>query len=178
MRSRYRIHDSGSAHFVTSTIVEWIPVFTEKAYCDVVTASLAFCRKEKGLRLYAYAVLDNHLHLLVESTDLGQVLQSFKRHTARKILQLAEQTRRSWLLNQFSHYKARHKRQSEHQVWQEGFHPKQIQSREMLAQKVHYIHENPVRRGYVDAPEHWRYSSARNYILNDHSVLEIDLLEP
>lgn len=71
MRSRYRIHDSGSAHFVTSTIVEWIPVFTEKAYCDVVTASLAFCRKEKGLRLYAYTVLDNHLHLLAETLAAG-----------------------------------------------------------------------------------------------------------
>jgi hypothetical protein len=26
-----------------------------------------------------------------------------------------------------------------------------------------YIHQNPVKRGYVDHPEHWRYSSARNY---------------
>ena len=46
----------------------------------------------------------------------------------------------------------------------------------MLRQKIEYIHDNPVRRGYVDAPEHWRYSSARNYVLGDQSVLEVDEL--
>jgi hypothetical protein len=46
----------------------------------------------------------------------------------------------------------------------------------MLHQKIDYIHENPVRRGWVEAPEHWRYSSARNYMLEDHSVLELDCL--
>jgi hypothetical protein len=46
----------------------------------------------------------------------------------------------------------------------------------MLNQKTDYIHTNPVRRGYIDVPEHWRYSSARNYYLDDHSVLEIDPL--
>ncbi len=33
----------------------------------------------------------------------------------------------------------------------------------MMRQKLDYIHYNPVRRGYVDDPVHWRYSSARNY---------------
>lgn len=46
----------------------------------------------------------------------------------------------------------------------------------MLRQKIAYIHNNPVRRGWVDLPEQWRYSSARNYLLGDHSVLEIDEL--
>jgi hypothetical protein len=61
-------------------------------------------------------------------------------------------------------------------VWQEGFHPQRIDSDAMMQQKIHYIHQNPVRRGFVDAPEEWRYSSARNYVCNDHSVLEIDEL--
>jgi hypothetical protein len=39
-----------------------------------------------------------------------------------------------------------------------------IISREMMVQKIEYIHANPVKRGYVDTPEHWRYSSARNYL--------------
>jgi len=33
----------------------------------------------------------------------------------------------------------------------------------MMLQKLEYIHNNPVARGYVDDPVHWRYSSARNY---------------
>ena len=45
----------------------------------------------------------------------------------------------------------------------EGVHPECIQGDEMMRQKIAYIHNNPVTRGYVDEPEHWRYSSARNY---------------
>ena len=49
------------------------------------------------------------------------------------------------------------------EVWEEGSHPKQIDSDEMMLQKLEYTHNNPVKRGYVDEPVHWRYSSARNY---------------
>ena len=34
----------------------------------------------------------------------------------------------------------------------------------MMCQKVDYIHQNPVKRGFVDEVVHWRYSSARNYL--------------
>jgi putative transposase len=34
----------------------------------------------------------------------------------------------------------------------------------MMRQKIEYIHHNPIKRGYVDVVEHWRYSSARNYV--------------
>ena len=47
-----------------------------------------------------------------------------------------------------------------------------IQNTEMLKQKVDYIHNNPVKRGYVDLPEHWRYSSARSY-LNEEGLIEV-----
>ncbi|MBM4067104.1 MAG: transposase, partial [Planctomycetes bacterium] len=66
--------------------------------------------------------------------------------------------------------------ESDYQVWQEGIHPQLILNEEMLMQKIEYIHYNPVRHGLVDAPEHWRYSSSRNYLLNDHSVIPVDEL--
>jgi len=47
--------------------------------------------------------------------------------------------------------------------WQESVHPELIQDEEMMRQKIEYIHRNPVKRGYVDQAEHWRYLSARNY---------------
>ena len=43
-------------------------------------------------------------------------------------------------------------------------HPQLIESETVMRQKLDYIHQNPVKRGYVDLPEHWRYSSARNYL--------------
>jgi hypothetical protein len=56
-----------------------------------------------------------------------------------------------------------HKTESTYQVWKEGNHPQLIESEEVMRQKLDYIHQNPVKRGYVDLPEHWRYSSARDY---------------
>jgi len=67
------------------------------------------------------------------------------------------------MLEQLRYFKLRHKTEQQYQLWQEGSHPKQIQTEAMLTQKLEYIHANPVRRGYVDDPVHWRYSSARNY---------------
>jgi hypothetical protein len=67
------------------------------------------------------------------------------------------------LLQQLKWYKAQHKIDQVYQLWQEGSHPQQILNDDMMRQKLEYIHNNPVERGYVDDPTHWRYSSARNY---------------
>lgn len=80
------------------------------------------------------------------------------------------------MLNQFKFYKPDHKKKSNYQVWQEGFHPQQITSGEMLRQKIEYIHYNPVRIGLVARPEDWLYSSARNYA-GLQGLMEIDALE-
>jgi hypothetical protein len=66
--------------------------------------------------------------------------------------------------------------QSKNQLWQEGFHPELIFNDRMLIQKIEYIHYNPVKRGVVDRPEYWKYSSARNFILDDHSVITLNML--
>jgi len=176
MRSRYTFIESEGIYFLTPTIIEWLPFFTDADAFTIITDSLTFCRHNKGLRPYAYVVLENHLHLVAEAPDLARTIQSFKRHTSRKLLQWAETKNKTWLINQFAYFRKKYKYTSVHQVWQEGVHPEFIQGDNMLQQKIEYIHANPVRRGYVDAPEHWRYSSARNYTLDDHAVLEIDLI--
>ncbi len=176
MRCRYKIAELNSPHFITCTIVGWLPVFTRARYLDIITASLTFCRQQKGLRLHAYVILDNHLHLVVSSDNLSQVMGDFKRHTAKEILAVARQENKPWLLKQFEFFKGVHKSNSQHQVWQEGFHPQAIPTEDMLRQKLDYIHYNPVRLGLVDRPEDWRYSSARNYFGQD-GLLEIDAIE-
>ncbi|MCC6797848.1 MAG: hypothetical protein IT366_22225 [Candidatus Hydrogenedentes bacterium] len=64
MRSRYRVVGTDSIYFITSTIVEGLPVFTSAPYFEIITNSLAYCRQHTGFRLCAYAILDNHLHLI------------------------------------------------------------------------------------------------------------------
>jgi len=160
-------------YFVTSTVVEWLPVFTSKPYFEIVIDAFKFCQVNKKLVLYAYVILENHFHLVVSGPKLSNVLQSLKRHTSRQIIQLLTTQGREHLLDQLVFYKKKYKRESTYQVWQEGFHPELIQSDAMLVQKIEYIHLNPVKRGYVDHAEHWRYSSARNFVLDDHSVIEL-----
>jgi hypothetical protein len=82
--------------------------------------------------------------------------------------------KREWLLNQLEFYRAAHKTQSQHQVWQEGVHPQEIDTEEMANQKLDYIHNNPVLRGLVVAPEHWRYSSAHEWLPGGHPLFACD----
>jgi hypothetical protein len=92
------------------------------------------------------------------------------------IIKQLELDRKTWVLDLLSFYRKKHKKESEHQVWQEGFHPEQVLSVEMLTQKIEYIHYNPVERGLVTEPEHWVYSSAGDFILERKGVVELQSL--
>jgi putative transposase len=113
--------------------------------------------------MFAYVIMENHLHLMASARDLSKELGDFKSFTARKIIDYLQETHSDRLLRELELHKVPHKVDRTYQVWQEGSHPEIIQSVEMLRQKIEYIHLNPVRRGYVDNPVDWRYSSARNY---------------
>jgi putative transposase len=75
-------------------------------------------------------------------------MQNFKSFTARSLIDLLERRSASVLLRQMRAHKLHHKTESESQVWQEGHHPEQIQTDEMMWQKREYVHNNPVARGY------------------------------
>jgi REP element-mobilizing transposase RayT len=107
--------------------------------------------------------MENHLHLIASSDNLARDIASFKSFTARRIIDYLESKNARSLLQQLQFYCPDHKLDSTYQLWQEGSHPEEIQRVEMMRQKTDYIHLNPVRRGYVEEPEEWRYSSARNY---------------
>ena len=174
MRDRYKIIEKGSVYFITSTIVEWLPVFTSDKYFNVIINSLKYCIDQKSLKLYAYVILDNHLHMIASALELGDVMKSVKNYSAKLIINQLKQDHKDWLLNQLAYRKKAYKKTSTHQVWQEGVHPVLISSPDIFRQKVEYIHHNPVRRGLIDRPEYWRYGSARNYIQDDHSIIEVD----
>jgi|SRR6266404_159130 len=175
MRTRYRINNENAAHFVTSTIVEWLPVFTTAPCCDILVCSFEFCRQQKELRIHAWVILDNHFHAIVSGPNLARTLRDLKKFTAHKILDQLELEGRQWLLNQLAYFRAAHKRESAHQIWQEGVHPQSISSDEMMLQKLEYLHNNPVKRGLVASPEHWVYSSAHEWLPGAVPVMRVDL---
>jgi len=160
MRSIYKIHDQEGVYFITSTVVEWIPIFTSKPYFDILISSIQYCQEHFDLAIFAWVILENHFHMVCAAPESSKVIQSLKRHTAKILIQRLEEDRKKWILDLLTFYKKRHKTGSEHQFGQEGVHPQQISSIEILNQKIEYVHFNPVKRGYVTEPEHWIYSSA------------------
>jgi putative transposase len=163
-RSRYQVLGT-APHFVTCSVVEWMPLFSQPELVAIVLDALRFLQQEQRLTLHSYVVMENHLHLVASAADLSKEMGNFKSFTARSLVDYLQQHRpQSYWLKRLAAAKLSHKTGQRYQVWQEGFHPKLITSESMLQQKVDYIHQNPVRRGYVDDPAHWRYSSYRNYL--------------
>ena len=156
-------------------MVKWIPLFTRKPYLDILTDSLQFCRQHKALKLYAYVILDNHLHLVVAGDRLTDIIRDFKSYTAKALIARLEQDQKTWVLNQLQYYKQHTKLKSEFQVWQEGFHPQQIISEEMLRQKIEYLHHNPVRAGLVAAARRLALLQRRDYA-GGKGIIELDEL--
>ena len=137
--------------------------FLSRHGSDVARPIALGALNEGGPRLNAEGQPGSVRVLGVADRDgLGQV-GDFKSFTARRLIDLLEDRRAETLLKQFRFGKERHRADREYQFWQEGSHPKQVRDEEMMRQKLEYIHLNPVTRGYVDDPVHWRYSSARNY---------------
>jgi REP element-mobilizing transposase RayT len=162
-RTRYRIFETEYPYFMTCTVVGWLPVFTRPEAVQILFDSWRWLQQNRAFKLYGYVVLENHVHLIASAPELADAMKSFKMYTARLIIELLKQHGAEVLLQQLGYFKLRHKIESDHQFWQEGNKPKQTGSSEMMLQKLEYIHNNPVKRGYVDQATHWRYSSARDY---------------
>ena len=162
-RSRYKIYEPTHPHFVTCTILHWLPIFTRKESVQIVIDCLKFLQDKDELKLYAYVILENHLHMVVQSNDLQKSMESFKQYTAKEVLDILKRGNVTTILDQLAFYKKAHHKEKTYQVWEEGYQPKLMQTDTMMKSKIEYIHENPVKRGYVDDAVHWRYSSARDY---------------
>jgi REP element-mobilizing transposase RayT len=174
MRSRYCVHDRDQAHFITSTVVGWMPVFTIAVRCDLLVDSLLYCQANKGLKIYAWVILDNHFHAILAAPNLTRVIADLKRHSARRVIEQLQADGCDWLLEQLRRLRHPRKVESEHQFWQEGFHPQAVASDEIMRQKLEYVHNNPVERGLVALPEHWRYSSAHEWLPGANPALRVD----
>ncbi|MBU0660675.1 transposase [Patescibacteria group bacterium] len=166
-------------HFITLTVIEWIDIFTKEEYFKVVIDSLNYCKKNKGLKVYEYVIMTNHVHIIIstpKTNNLSQVISDFKKHTTREIWKLLEKDNRNYILNLLNNSYNKKKGYT-NQIWQRENYPELIYSDTFCLTKTTYIYMNPVKKGYVKNPEDWKYSSAKNWINYDHSVIELDKKE-
>lgn len=84
----YKIRDQSKPHILTLTVVAWIDVFTRKRYRDIILESMAYYQKEKGMVVYGYVIMGNHIHMIVQSKkdDVSGLLRDFKKYTSKPLL--------------------------------------------------------------------------------------------
>ena len=177
----YQIRDQYAIHFITFAVVEWVDVFTRKEYADIVVDSLRYCQSNKGLKVHAWCIMSNHLHLIVSSdgkNTLSDILRDFKKFTSSHIIKAidsnSKESRRNWMLWIFRSAGQKNKRNENYQFWQQENHPVECSTIEILKSRMSYLHENPLRARLVRSEWEYVYSSAIDYYCNGKGLLEID----
>lgn len=171
--------DGEYVYFITWTVVDWFAVFTSHRHFAVITDSLVHARARKGLRIHAYVIMPNHVHLIVSSEPtaaLPGIIRDVKRHTSRALTRMLEEERAHLPLQRFREAGYNAGRGNEYALWREGYHPVAIHTQRFFRQKLDYLHDNPVRKGYVRRAEDWQYSSAADYIAGEPGVLALDMM--
>ncbi len=181
MSEKYKFRDPDGIYFVTPTIVGWVDVFSKKEYCEIILDALKYCQKEKGLIVHAWCIMSSHLHLIISSKEKKpeDIMRDFKTFTSKAIakqLENGNDSRKDWILQLFKEEANRIKRVNGYKVWQDGNHPVQLVTNNMLDVRLNYLHKNPVKAGIVSNEEDYVYSSAKDYA-NAKGLLDIELIE-
>ncbi|MBE0437967.1 MAG: transposase [Methylomicrobium sp.] len=150
---RIPIQLNAGTYYLTFTVQRWYYLFDRFNRWEILADSLRYCQEHKGLELNGYVFMLNHLHLIVSSPDVSGFLRDFKRFTSKKLkgnIEFHEPRILELFVDDSGKYR----------FWTDTNAPKKIENPGFYLQKLNYIHENPVRKGYVNRPEDWRWSSA------------------
>ncbi len=184
MSTKYHFTDNDQIYFITATTVDWVDIFTRNIYRDILIDSLRYCQAYQGLHIHAWVLMTNHFHMLfyVEpNRNPGTVIRNIKSFTAIRIIDEIinnpQESRKRWMLDIFEKHGAINKSNYKFQFWQTENHPIIIDSSKKLRQRKDYIHENPVRAGFVSTPEEWTYGSGVDYYTSNRTgLLKLEML--
>ena len=176
MSRKYKFHNPKGVYFVSFAVEDWVDVFTRSEYKNIMVTSLDFCQKHKGLEIFAWCIMTNHVHLIIRAQEgylLHDILRDFKRFTSNTILKAIkdnlQESRKEWLLKQFE-------TEDGMCFWQSHNKPIELWSNEVISQKLNYLHENPVEEGWVFRAEQYVYSSAADYA-GEKGLLDIIIID-
>lgn len=163
-RQRYNVIHRGYPQFMTSSIIRWVPVLRQEACARAILDSMRYLQDEGAMVLHAYVVMEDHFHCLASGPDIPAAMRRLLSHTARRVLKMLASNGDH---NALSVFASAAERNRSHKLWRRGYHPKATRTIAVFEQKRDYIHCNPVRKGLVEKPEDWPYSSARLRLRDD-----------
>lgn len=179
----YKITDQSATYFVSFAVIDWVDVFSRKEYRNILIESLKYCQLQKSLVIYAWCIMSNHVHLIISAkqNNVSDVLGDFKKYTSKQIIKaIADhpgESRKEWMLNIFKNAGEANSRNTYHQFWQQDNQPKIILTSAFAAQKLNYVHNNPVEAGIVEKAEEYIYSSAKDYYFGKQcGLIQIEFL--
>lgn len=170
MPSKYKIYNHQDIYFITFSVVEWVDALSRPYYKGILIDSLRYCQQHKGFIIYAYVIMNNHVHLIAsaaEGHNLSDILRDLKKFTSKRIIatieENAQESRKRWMLWLFRSNGQRNSNNEIYQFWQQDNHPICLDSALLIEQRLNYLHNNPVAEEIVEEAEHYVYSSARDY---------------
>jgi putative transposase len=149
-----RIQQAKCLHFITFSCHHRDPLLVDPHACDVFEQTLERVRQWYGFFVCGYVIMPEHVHLLIsepERSTLGRVLQMLKQNTAHQLR--PPEGSPFWLPRYY-----------DFNVWSE----------DKRVEKLRYMHRNPVKRGLVERPEDWMWSSFRHYASGVEGAIEIE----
>lgn len=183
MSRKYKFSNPEGMYFITFAVIRWIDVFTRNIYRDILIDSIRHCQEKKGLRLHAFVIMTNHIHLIASASEgffLENIMRDMKKYTSfniiNSIINNPIESRKEWLIKAFEKEGIRNPNNVRYQFWQQDNHPIELTDNKMIDQKLDYIHNNPVDAGFVNEPECYPYSSAMDYA-GLKGYLRIELIE-
>jgi putative transposase len=141
MSTVYQILDQQALYYCTFQIVKWVDLFTKKVYRDIVIESFKYCQEKKGLELYAFVIMSNHIHVIIRAKPnykLSDIIRDFKKFTAIQFLKeinTTKESRRDWILKRFEFAASEHSRNSKCQIWTHENHAVVLYKTTFIMQK-------------------------------------------
>ena len=155
--------DLEQVYFWTDTIKDWVKVFSKDSYKEVIISSLQELVNREKIKLYAFVIMPNHLHLIWEMKEMNgkemphASFNKFTSHFLAKKMKLENPSLYSRFLVDESDRKVR--------IWQRDALAVRMDTRLKVEQKINYIHLNPLQEHWnlAVSPEEYKWSSARFY---------------
>ncbi|MDX2046703.1 MAG: hypothetical protein SFU87_07940 [Chitinophagaceae bacterium] len=176
MSRKYKFLDNERLYFVSFAVINLIDLFIRNEYRDVIVKSLKYCIAHKDLDLYGWCLMTSHMHMVIGSrgNPMQNIMRDFKRHTSEELHAVIKkhpgESRKECLpagqagmLQMMNEAGTQNSNNRGFQLWQQNNNPIELATGQMAHQKLDYTHYNPVEAGFVEKPEDWIYSSARNY---------------
>jgi len=169
---RYNI--AGHAHELTFSCFRNRKFLSKKRTCEYLVESIIKAKEKHCFSLWAYVFMPNHIHLLIrprkKNYSISSILQSIKQPVAARAISYLKRE------NPFGlKHLATGQQDRQYRFWQKGGgYDRNITRTDTLIEAVKYMHLNPVRKGLVDAPARWYYSSAAAWASTANGPLPID----